>query len=39
MKKDAVEESFLCLVAGIMLAIAFIAIMCGDGNKGLLDLF
>ena len=39
MKKDAVEESFLCLAAGIMLAIAFIAIMCGDGNKGLLDLF
>lgn len=37
--RDNVEENFLCLVAGIILAVAFIAIMCGDGNKGLLDLF
>lgn len=37
--RDKVEENFLCLVAGIILAVAFIAIMCGDGNKGLLDLF
>ncbi len=38
-KKDTLEENFLCLVAGIMLAVIFIALMCGDGNKGLIDLF
>jgi len=38
-EKDKIQENFLCLVAGMILAIAFIAIMCGDGNKGLLDLF
>ncbi len=39
MKKDAAEESLLCLVAGIIMAVAIIAMICGDGNKGLLDLF
>lgn len=38
-KKDEIQENFLCLVAGVIFAIAFIAMMCGDGNKGLLDLF
>jgi hypothetical protein len=39
MKKDIVEESFLCLVAGIFMAIAIIAMICEEGNKGLIDLF
>ena len=38
-KKVDMEENLLCLAAGIFLAICFIAMMCGDGNKGLLDLF
>lgn len=39
MKKVDIEENFLCLVAGILWAICFIALMCGDGDKGLLNLF
>lgn len=35
--KDNVQENFLCLIAGILVAIAFIAIMCGDGNRGIFD--
>lgn len=31
-------EDILCLVIGTILAIAFIATMCGDGNLGLFDL-
>jgi len=38
-RKDEIQESFLCLVAGIIMAIAIVAMICGDGNKGLLDLF
>lgn len=38
-KREKMEENFLCLLAGMILAIAFIAMMCGDGDKGLLDLF
>ena len=38
-RKIDLEESFLCLAAGIIMAIAIIAIMCGDGSKGILDLF
>ena len=38
-RKDEIQESFLCLAAGIIMAIAIIAMICGDGNKGLLDLF
>jgi hypothetical protein len=37
-RKDTLEESILYLVAGIFLATYFIAMMCGDGNKGILDL-
>ncbi len=37
--KDMIEEDFLCLVLGLMLAIAFLAIVVGDGSKGLVDLF
>lgn len=37
--KAEVQENFLCIVAGIFLAIIFIALMCSDGNKGLIDLF
>jgi hypothetical protein len=38
-KKVDMEENLLCLAAGIFLAIVFIALACGDSNKGLLDLF
>ena len=38
-KKDIIVENLLCLAAGIIVAIAMIAIICGDGDKGLLDLF
>ena len=38
-KKNEIEERFLCITAGILMAICFIALMCSDGNKGLLDLF
>lgn len=37
-RKDTLEESLLYLVAGIFLATCFIAMICGDGNKGILDL-
>ena len=36
---EKISDWILCLVAGVLFAIAFIAIHCGDGNKGLLDLF
>ena len=38
-KKIDIEEGFLCIAAGILMAIWFIAIMCGDGSMGILDLF
>lgn len=38
MNKEQIQESLLCLAGGLLLAIAFIALMLGDGNKGLLDL-
>jgi len=31
-------ENLLILIAGIMFAIALLAIICGDGDKGLCDL-
>lgn len=31
-------ENLLILLAGIMLAVALLAIICGDGTKGLCDL-
>lgn len=31
-------ENILCLIIGTIIAIAFIATICGDGNLGLLDL-
>ena len=37
-KKEEMEESLLCIVAGILMALSFIAILCGDGNKGIADL-
>ena len=39
MKKIDIEETFLCLVAGLFMAVCFIAMLCGDGNKGLFELF
>lgn len=39
MDKNFVEESILILVMGMLTAVAFVAILGGDGNKGLLDLF
>ena len=38
-KKNEIEENFLCIAIGMLMAICFIALMCGDGNKGLLELF
>ena len=38
-KKDTIEESILCIAAGILFAIWFMALMCGEGDKGILDLF
>ena len=37
-KKEDTQDTLLCLVAGLVIAIAFIAIMCGDGRLGLLNL-
>ena len=37
-KKDDFKENVLCLIAGFLLAAAFIAIACGDGDKGWLQL-
>ena len=36
---DRMQENILCVIAGIVFAIAFIATICGDGNRGLIDLF
>lgn len=33
------QESFLCLIAGLLLAIWIIALMLDGGDRGLLDLF
>ena len=37
--REKYEEWLICIVASIIFAIALVAIMCGDGDKGLLDLF
>lgn len=37
--KDNIQEDLWCLFIGTIMAIAFIALMLGDGDKGLLDLF
>ena len=34
-----IEEDFLCLVTGILLAVIFLALVMGDGSIGLFDLF
>ena len=36
--KDMIVEDFLCLIIGIIMAVAFIAMVVGDGSKGLVDL-
>jgi hypothetical protein len=38
-RRSELWEHVLTLVLGIMLALAFILCMAGEGNKGLLDLF
>lgn len=35
--KEETQESFLCIVMGIFLAIVFIALMCGEADKGLIE--
>lgn len=35
---NKIFEDILCLIVGTIIAIAFIATICGDGNLGLLDL-
>ena len=37
--REAAEDYLICFVAAVLFAIAFVAIMCGDGDKGLVDLF
>lgn len=39
MNKNTVEENLLCIVTGIIMAIVILAMICGDGDKGLIDLF
>lgn len=39
MNDNTFEELVICIVAGMMWAVSTIALLCGDGNKGLLDLF
>lgn len=39
MNKDFIEEAFLVLIMGMLVAVSFIAILGGDGDKGLLNLF
>ena len=34
MKKEIAQENMLCIVAGIMLALLFLALMFGDVNGG-----
>ncbi len=36
--KDMIEEDLLCLIIGIIMAVAFLAMVVGDGSKGLVDL-
>ena len=36
---EKITENILCLIAGILFAVAFIAIMLDGGDRGLLDLF
>lgn len=36
-KKENVDESFICLLGGVLLAIIFIALVLGDGNIGLIE--
>lgn len=38
-RKERRIENLCCLLAGLLFAIAYIAVVLGDGNKGLLDLF
>lgn len=35
---ENMKENLLCLLAGTITAVALIAMIMGDGNKGLLDL-
>ena len=38
MKKEVAQENILCLVAGIMLALIFLALMFGDMSGGWFDI-
>ena len=38
-RTGAFIENLLCFLFGVVFAIAMMAILMGDGNKGLLDLF
>lgn len=37
--KNNITEGILCLLFGTFMAICFLAIMCGFGDKGLLSIF
>ena len=39
MDREMINENFLCLVGGIMLAIIFLALMLGDLSKGWFSIF
>ena len=36
---ERAKENLLCLIAGTIIAVSFIAILVGEGNKGFLELF
>jgi hypothetical protein len=37
--RENMKENLLCLIAGTITAVALIALIMGDGNKGLLEIF
>lgn len=39
MRKSEMLDGLMYFIAGLMFVIFFLAVMLGDGNKGLLDLF
>jgi hypothetical protein len=39
MNTEQLEEDLLCASISLLMAVAILAIVCGDGDKGLLSLF
>ena len=36
---DKIQDTLLSIIAGVLLAMWLVALMSGDGSKGILDLF